>query len=374
MLTESQCITIENALTENVEPRKVAAYLCLHMGLSVNEAIALRISDIDFESLQLHVDNVVISRGKGSDRTYELIPNESSRVLSIPSFVVRYIKEHLYLYPDPECFIVSGDNSASGPHLLQNVLFSINTKYKIGDNLTPIKIRQAFIRRCIQSGVDLYTISIYTGIKQVGEIQKNFSEYLVPHSDSLEKLGKYTLGYVAERLPISATGKRMNLLILGAGSQGHVVKELAESDYVFDKIDFLDDNAEITEAIDVCDNYKKYVDMYPIAIPSFGDCKLRAKWIERLEEAGFILPTLVHPMATISPSAFLDAGVTVEAKAIVATNAKIGKGCIISSGAIIDPNATIEEYCHIDSSSTIKKDARVKQFSKVKSGDIFDAQ
>ena len=372
MLTEKQCITIEQALTEKVEPRKVGAYLCLHMGLSVNELIALRISDIDFDSLLLHVDNVITSSGKGSGRIYELVPNESSRVLSIPVFVLRYIKEHLNLYPKPECFIISGDTSASGPYLLQNVLFSINTKYKIGDNLTAIKLRQAFIRRCIQSGVDLYTISFYTGIKQVGEIQKNFAEYLVPHSESLEKLEKYTPRYVTDKLPISTAGKRMNLLILGAGSQGHVVKELAEAGYVFDKIDFLDDNKEITEAIDICDNHKKYVDMYPIAIPSFGDCKLRAKWIERLEEAGFILPTLVHPMATISPSAFLDAGVTVEAKSIVATNAKIGKGCIISSGAIIDPNAIIEEYCHIDSSSTIKKDARVKQFTKVASGVVFD--
>ncbi len=373
MLTENQCMIIEKALTEDVEPRKVGAYLCLYVGLSVNEVTALRISDVDLGLSQLHVDNVVVSSGTGSNRVYSLVPNESSRVLAIPSFVTKYLIDHRSLYSGPECFIISGDVSVSGPHLLQNILFSINARYKIADSLTAIKLRQTFIRRCIQVGVDLSTISLYTGIKQVGEIQKNFSEFFLTHPESIELLEKYTAGFVAEKYPISTSGKRMNLLILGAGSQGHVVKEIAQALSVFDKVDFLDDNTGIPEAIDICGSYKKYVEIYPIAIPSFGNCELRANWIARLEEAGFILPTLIHPMATISPSARLSAGVTVEAKCIIGTNSEIQKGCIISSGAIIDPSATVEAYCHIDSSSIIKKDSHVKQFTKVHSGTIFDS-
>jgi len=373
LLNENECSKIEKALTEDVEPRKVGAYLCLHMGLSVNEVAALRFSDINFQEGTLNVENVIISIGKGSDRLYKIISNDNPRVLSIPTYVFDYLKTYKSLYSEPECFIISGEVTVPGPYLFQNILTSINAKYKIAGSLTGIMLRRAFIRRCIQSGVDLHTISVYTGVKQVGELQKNFADYLVANPESLENLKKFTVGYDSQKFSISTTGKRMNLLILGAGSQGHVVKELAEAVSVFDKIDFLDDNTDIKEAIDLCNNYKKYIDKYPIAIPSFGDCELRALWIERLEEAGFILPTLVHPMATVSPSAHLDAGVTVEAKSIVATNAKIGKGCIISSGAIIDPNAIIEEYCHIDSSSTIKKGAHVKQYSKVKSGEVFDS-
>ncbi len=374
MLTESQCTKIEKALTEEVEPRKVGAYLCLYMGLAVNEVTALRVSDINFETSLLNVDNVVISRGKGSSRVNELAHVEYSRVLSIPSFVVRYLKNHLNLYSDPSCFIVSGDVEVPGPYLLQNLLFSINNKYLIAGSLTAIMLRRAFIRRCIELGTDLYTISYFTGIKQVGEIQKQFAGYFNPHPESVEMLEKYTIEYVNEETPFSTTGKRMNLLILGAGSQGHVVKEIAEASNMFEKIDFLDDNTEIKEVIDICYNFKKYVNRYPIAIPSFGDCELRAKWIERLEGAGFILPKLVHPMATVSPNAYLDAGVTIEAKCTIGTNSKIGKGCIISSGAIIDPNAIIEEYCHIDSSATVKKNSIVRKYAKVKSGVIFDAE
>ena len=42
MLTEQQCNLIERSLNEDVEPRKVAAYLCLHMGLMLSEVSTLR--------------------------------------------------------------------------------------------------------------------------------------------------------------------------------------------------------------------------------------------------------------------------------------------------------------------------------------------
>ena len=34
MLSEAQCMLVELGLTEQVDTRKVAAYLCLHMGLA----------------------------------------------------------------------------------------------------------------------------------------------------------------------------------------------------------------------------------------------------------------------------------------------------------------------------------------------------
>ena len=46
MLTESQCQLIEQELTGAVEPRKVGAYLCLHMGLMLSEVCALRWGEI----------------------------------------------------------------------------------------------------------------------------------------------------------------------------------------------------------------------------------------------------------------------------------------------------------------------------------------
>ena len=47
MLTDAQCHLIDQHLMEDVEPRKVAAFLCLHMGLLLGEVTALRRQDID---------------------------------------------------------------------------------------------------------------------------------------------------------------------------------------------------------------------------------------------------------------------------------------------------------------------------------------
>lgn len=149
--------------------------------------------------------------------------------------------------------------------------------------------------------------------------------------------------------------RQMNLLILGAGGQGQVVKELAQDVRAFNKIAFLDDDPNNPYAVDICDNCAKYVNEYPIAIPSVGNNALRQKWIEMLVQYGFILPTLVHSTATVSPSAEIGYGTVVEAKVTVSANAKIGVGCIISSGAIIERNASVSDGAHIGCGMIVRK-------------------
>ena len=76
MLTEGQCSVIEEALTTDAEPRKLAAYLCLHMGLTLAEASAVRRSDIDFAAGTLTVRST-LTRQPGKGRITSL----SKRVL-----------------------------------------------------------------------------------------------------------------------------------------------------------------------------------------------------------------------------------------------------------------------------------------------------
>ena len=67
MLTEAQCGIIENALTSAVEPRKVAAYLCLHMGLMLSEVAALRLGDIDLRGGTVAVKPAVSSKADDAE-------------------------------------------------------------------------------------------------------------------------------------------------------------------------------------------------------------------------------------------------------------------------------------------------------------------
>lgn len=95
--------------------------------------------------------------------------------------------------------------------------------------------------------------------------------------------------------------KKENLLILGAGGHGQVVKELAESLKQFDKIEFLDDNSK--QAIEKCSEYLKFLDEFSCAHVAFGNNTFRMEWSEKLKQAGFHLPVLVHETAWVSPSA-----------------------------------------------------------------------
>lgn len=161
-----------------------------------------------------------------------------------------------------------------------------------------------------------------------------------------------------------------NLLILGAGGHGRVVKETAEAMEFFEKIDFLDDNPDCETAIGLCGDHEKFKSDYRYAFPAFGNNELRMKWMDRLEESCFTIPILAHPTAYISPSVSVYPGAIIEAKAIINTNSVIEKGCIVSVGAIVDHDATVGYGCHVDCGAIIKANSVVKACTKIESGQV----
>ncbi len=367
MLTEAQCKLIETGLTEDVEPRKVAAYLCLHIGLTPAEVTALRVSDIELEPRSVTLRNVVNATGA-------LTPLETERVLPMPPHVARYIRAHRSLYKSEACFILTGETDVPPFYHMQNILTAIAVRCRLGGTLSASDLRNAFIRRCIQSGMDLYSICVYVGIKQPNVIVKRFAEYFEPQLECVNALEGVIPGVAPHKARPAFSGpKRMNLLILGAGGQGHVVKETAEDIGIFDKIAFLDDNTAIPGVLGPLDDYWRYADEYPVAFVAIGQNDLRNTLIDRLEAAGFIVPVLRHPSATISPTVQTGAGTIFEAKVIVNASAKIGKGVILASASVIDHGAVIGDYVHVDVGAMVKKDSVIPEHTKVRSGGIFDS-
>ena len=372
MLTDKQCEIIENALTNDVEPRKLAAYLCLHMGLTLAEASAVRLEDIDFDTGLLSVRNTLtrVKDTTGKGRYYEMTSAGVVRTVPMPPHVARLLGKYRGLYSDEKCFLVTGEHEIPRAHLLQNLLVSINDKYHLTDTVSAGMLREVFIRRCLESGLDLYTISVFVGVKQLAEMQKKYGQYLTAYINKIDRLEKYTPDYVPAVLPVE-NGKSMNLLILGVGSQGPVVKEIAEETGMFNEIAFLDDDPNNPLAIDSCTNYKRYVERYPIAIPSFGNCELRKKWADALRDGGFILPRIIHPSATISNNVSIGDGVVIEAKVIIGNGVKIESNCIISAGAVLDKGCTVKANVHVGCACTIMKGVAVPEGTRVASGRTF---
>lgn len=160
-----------------------------------------------------------------------------------------------------------------------------------------------------------------------------------------------------------------NLLILGAGGHGRVVKETAIAMDCFAKIDFLDDYSDI--AIGNCNDYRLFVNKYNYAFVAIGNNEQRMRWLEELIEAGFQIPVLLHPTAYKSPLAMVELGSIICAKAVVNTNAKLEKGCIISIGALVDHDSFVGEGSHINSGAIVKAGCRVDRLKKLDAGRVY---
>lgn len=149
----------------------------------------------------------------------------------------------------------------------------------------------------------------------------------------------------------------VGLIILGAGSHGVEVEEIANALHVFGKVSFLDDDPNNNEAIGSWEEAKDYRDEYGCAIVAVGNEKLRKLWTAKLIEMGYFVPTLVHTTAVISESAKLGAGTVICANATIGSNAKIGIGCIISPSVTVARGAKVEDWTHITAGGVVMKHA-----------------
>ena len=155
----------------------------------------------------------------------------------------------------------------------------------------------------------------------------------------------------------------MNLLILGAGGHGRVVKETAEATGIYDDIAFLDDRNP--DAVGKLDEYQKLRNRFDAAFVAIGNNKLRSQWLEKLKLAVYQIPALIHPRTYVSPSSSVGSGTIVEPLACINTGVVIGEGCIISISAVIDHDSRIEAFSHIDCDVILPPRMGVESYSKV---------
>lgn len=159
-----------------------------------------------------------------------------------------------------------------------------------------------------------------------------------------------------------------NLLIIGAGGHGKVVKEVAEAIGIYGRIDFIDDNSP--EAVGKLSQLEQFVSVYRFAFVGIGNNSLRHTLLRQLQQLGYCVPVLVHPTAYVSKSCCIGKGTVVEPKAIVNAGAQIGEGCIISVGAIVDHDTILQNAVHVNAGAIVKAGASVAQETKLEAGQV----
>lgn len=175
---------------------------------------------------------------------------------------------------------------------------------------------------------------------------------------------------VGEPETVQKNPTQLNLLILGAGSHGRNVKEIAESFRIFRKISFLDDKAVGADIIGTCRDAMKFRGEYGCAFVAIGDNKKRKKFAKLLKERNFILPSIISPSATVSPNARIGEGVAILPQSTVG-DAEIGDFCILASNSLVNIDSTLGAFSHIDCGGIVIKNSKVPEGTWVKSGEIY---
>ena len=156
------------------------------------------------------------------------------------------------------------------------------------------------------------------------------------------------------------------LIILGSGGYGHTVSDVAEQ--LGYNILFLDDSLPDHPLSSFIDFIGEGVEF----IPAFGNNEFRLEWINKLQTAGAVLATLIHPTAYVSPTASIAPGTVILPHAIVNTDVVIDRGCIINLGAIVDHGCILEEGVHIAPGAIVKGENRIEKCSKIEADEVVE--
>ena len=141
------------------------------------------------------------------------------------------------------------------------------------------------------------------------------------------------------------------LVIIGAGGHGKVVADIALKIQKYEEIVFLDDNQNATEClgfpiVGTSVEAEQYIDRADFFV-AIGKANHRKAIMDRLEKAGAVFATLIHPNASIGKQVSIGCGTVVMAGAVINSDTLIGKGCIINTCASVDHDCRVGDYVHV---------------------------
>jgi sugar O-acyltransferase (sialic acid O-acetyltransferase NeuD family) len=95
------------------------------------------------------------------------------------------------------------------------------------------------------------------------------------------------------------------------------------------------------------------------AVGGIGDVGVRVRVFQRLAEAGFVCPTVIHPRAVVEASASLAAGAQVFPLAYIGSAAEVGFGAIVNTGAIVSHDCRLGAYTNLSPGAILAGEVRL---------------
>jgi sugar O-acyltransferase (sialic acid O-acetyltransferase NeuD family) len=170
------------------------------------------------------------------------------------------------------------------------------------------------------------------------------------------------------------------IILIGGGGHCKSVIDVIEQEGQFqiagiiDKAELFENNVLGYPVIGNDSDLEGLAKKYSHALVTIGQIKSpepRKNLFNLAIKAGFIIPSIISPMAYVSKHAFIGNGVVVMHGVIINANASIGDNCIINSKALIEHDSKVYENCHISTNTTINGGVIIESGCFIGSGSIL---
>lgn len=104
---------------------------------------------------------------------------------------------------------------------------------------------------------------------------------------------------------------------------------------------------------------KECRDAFDSAAVALNNGALRLHWMNRLQCMGYIIVSLIHPLAAVSANAAIGEGTFVHLGAVVGAGSSVGRGCMLCPGCVVSCGCAVRDganLCcgaHVDSGCSI---------------------
>lgn len=140
----------------------------------------------------------------------------------------------------------------------------------------------------------------------------------------------------------------MDLSIIGAGGHGRELASIARAQFGSNcRIRFWDDKLEAGDH-DFGVVAGSLADLLAVGVETFavgvGDPTVRAELVERLDAAGGIAQTLIHPAASVGTHCDIAAGAVIGANSVLTTGIRVGLHAHIHSQVVVAHDCQIGNF------------------------------
>jgi len=165
------------------------------------------------------------------------------------------------------------------------------------------------------------------------------------------------------------------IFIYGAGGHGKTLADLLRALPDYDLLGFVDDTRPpgaqvmglpILGGAEALPGLRaRGVTRAVNGVGGIGHVELRLLIFDRLAEAGFTCPAVVHPRAVVDSSAWLDEGVQLLALSYVGAESRVGFGSVLNAGAIVTHDCTLGRVVNLSPGAALAGGVTLADYAQV---------